>query len=159
MKLNIKDLTEEQIKDLELQLQDYRKPKEPHYKDVKSWEDAFMVVKPEWYHSPNGVVYNIEDKYGLLHLYVPSQLHAKSILATCKLMVIADALNEGWKPDWEDYKEEKWTIYFSYDRHKITYNSWCRVKLSAINFKSKEIAIYAMKQFEDLFLDMLMIER
>lgn len=161
MKLNIKDLTEEQIKDLELQLQKYRKPKEPHYTDVKSWEDAFMVVKPEWYITSDAninLAFNIHSaEHKKCFNNIPTPLHAKSILATCKLMVIADALNEGWKPDWKNGSETKWAIRSV--KSNLLIDSCFMNHSGIIHFKSEKIAEYAMKQFEQLFLDMLMIER
>jgi hypothetical protein len=38
--------------------------------------------------------------------------HRKSIVAYFKLVTIAEALNEGWTPDWSNHNEYKYWPYF-----------------------------------------------
>ena len=38
--------------------------------------------------------------------------HRKAIVANAKLTIIAEALNEGWKPDWNNGEWDKWYPWF-----------------------------------------------
>ena len=85
----------------------------------------------------------------------------KDEIAYKKLKVIATALNEGWRPDWTDesqYKYYPWfdlssgsgLAYFVYD----FYFSFSTVG-SRLCFKSRDLAIYAGKQFTDIYADFM----
>jgi hypothetical protein len=39
--------------------------------------------------------------------------HQDAIIAHYKLVIIAQALNEGWKPDWSDYNQYKYYPWFN----------------------------------------------
>ena len=81
------------------------------------------------------------------------------MLAHYKLCVIAEALNEGWKPDWSNWNQYKYYpwfemgspsgVGFSYDG----YGNWASLSIvgSRLCFKSRELATYAGKQFEELY--------
>lgn len=142
MNINLKDFTPDQIKDLRQQLAQLDKV--PHYTDIKSWEDAIKFVKPEWF-------LNYKETT------CPSELHAKSLRATARLMVISEALNKGWKADWESLLHNKYAI--KYMSGNLRVENLSISNHTPIHFASREIAEYAMNQFEELFLDMLMIER
>lgn len=85
----------------------------------------------------------------------------KSIEAYAKLTIIARALNEGWKPDWSNTNESKYVPWF---KHKsglglsyfvcVLWSSHTNVG-SRLCFKSRELAEYAGKQFEDIYRDYL----
>lgn len=82
----------------------------------------------------------------------------KHFEALFKMVVIVEALNEGWKPDWDDYNECKYYPWFemspssfafcdsSYDRGFANAGSGSRLKL-----KSRELAEYCGKQFKDIW--------
>ena len=84
----------------------------------------------------------------------------KHFTALYKMVVIVEALNEGWKPDWNNTDERKFFPWFwispssfafdgSYYVYESTYaGSWSRLKL-----KSYELADYCGKQFEDIWKD------
>ena len=40
------------------------------------------------------------------------EAHAKALEAHSKLVVIAEALNDGWKPNWNDWDEYKYYPWF-----------------------------------------------
>ena len=81
------------------------------------------------------------------------------ILYTQMLVVIAKALNEGWKPDWTNGEWDKYFpwftmgspsgVGFSYDDCVL----WCSLSDvgSRLCFKSSELAKYAGKQFLDIY--------
>jgi hypothetical protein len=85
--------------------------------------------------------------------------HRAGMLAHAKLVLIVEALNDGWKPDWGDssqWKYEPWFhmggssgsgfAYDDYDRWLSS--SHCGSRLC---FKSRELAEYAGGQFKDLY--------
>lgn len=84
----------------------------------------------------------------------PDMLGAKAML---KLTMIAKVLNEGWTPDWSnssEYKYYPWMKYkagsgFSYSGYDCAY-AFTGVG-SRLCFKTRELALYAGKQFEDLY--------
>ena len=84
----------------------------------------------------------------------------KHFEALFKMVVIVEALNEGWKPNWDDGSERKFYPWFwmspgsfafsvSYSVHEIAYaGSGSRLKL-----KSRELAEYCATQFTDIWKD------
>lgn len=80
--------------------------------------------------------------------------------AQYKMLVITEALNEGWKPDWDnanEYKYYPWFVMspssfaFSYSDYgsSIAYAGGG----SRLKFKTRELADYASKQFIDIWKD------
>lgn len=72
-----------------------------------------------------------------------------------KLKVIIQALNEGWKPNWDNSDEYKWFPVFDmrngfsfYDVDRWSSASYVGSRLC---FKSRELAIYAANQFLDIY--------
>ena len=109
---------------------------------VKTYEDALRVLGKKDFSREN--------------------LHNREI-ARRKLEIIIEALNEGWKPDFNDIKQSKWYCF------SIGVNTCLRFSSSTIshtsantNFsvhlclKSKEIADYVVEQFKDLYKEMLL---
>ena len=84
-----------------------------------------------------------------------------SIGAYSKLIIIARALNEGWKPDWANSSQRKWYPYFEYKAgfgfSRTSYAYWhARAAVgSRLCFKSSELAEYAGKQFADIYNEFL----
>ena len=84
----------------------------------------------------------------------------KHFTALYKMVVIVEALNEGWKPDWNNTDERKFFPWFWISPSSFAFNdsryvnelanagSWSRLKL-----KSYELADYCGKQFEDIWKD------
>ena len=112
---------------------------------VKSFEDACKVLDI----TPSvPVVTGIPEKY------------QKPLIANYQLMVIAEALNEGWTPDWSNREWDKWHPWFDMDDSSSAGRfSFCgsddRNSLSHVGsrlcFKSRELSNYAGKQFEDIY--------
>ena len=148
-KINISNLTPEQIEDLRQQLKAFDEQPKSIMDKVKSWEDAKNIVKPEFWISSYGAINN--DEGLLAENHVPSEKHAKSILATSQLMVIAEALNEGSTDN---------TVSICWDGKSLqcSQNS-LEFKTSPIEFKNLTIGKYAMTQFEDLWYDYFMIDK
>lgn len=79
-------------------------------------------------------------------------------IAYKKLKIIARALNEGWKPNWKNSQEYKWSPWFYMDSPGFRFSdSFCSnsdsftAGGSRLCFKSEELANYAGKQFLKLY--------
>jgi hypothetical protein len=111
------------------------------HEKIKTFEDACakLGIKPE------EVLVNISNlgEDGI------------AVRAFHKALIICKALNEGWKPDWNDSNQYKYYPWFDMDSssgfsfYGYGYDfSYSRLG-SRLCFKSREIAIYAGKQFEN----------
>ena len=119
---------------------------------VKSFEDACKVLDI----TPSvPVVTGIPEKY------------QKPLIANYQLMVIAEALNEGWTPDWSNGEWDKWYPWFDMDDSSSAgrfsfYVADYRRSISGIGsrlcFKSKDLATYAGTQFLELYRELFVIE-
>lgn len=117
---------------------------------VKSFEDACQVL---------GISTNVPEVKGL------PRKHQKAIIANYKLIVIAEALNEGWKPNWQDSDEYKYYPWFDMSNpagvgYSDTYNTASSTNAnvgSRLCLKNRELAIYFGQTFTDLFNDSLLL--
>lgn len=117
---------------------------------VKSFEDACQVL---------GISTNVPEVKGL------PRKHQKAIIANYKLIVIAEALNEGWKPNWQDSDEYKYYPWFDMSNpagvgcsHANNTASYTNANFgSRLCLKNRELAIYFGQTFTDLFNDSLLL--
>lgn len=117
---------------------------------VKSFEDACQVL---------GISTNVPEVKGL------PRKHQKAIIANYKLIVIAEALNEGWKPNWQDSDEYKYYPWFDMSNpagvgfsYSLNAASAAAAHLgSRLCLKNRELAIYFGQTFTDLFNDSLLL--
>ena len=117
---------------------------------VKSFEDACQVL---------GISTNVPEVKGL------PRKHQKAIIANYKLIVIAEALNEGWKPNWQDSDEYKYYPWFDMSNPAgVGYSFTLRTASntaanigSRLCLKNRELAIYFGQTFTDLFNDSLLL--
>ena len=84
----------------------------------------------------------------------------KHFEAQYKMIVIAEALNEGWIPDWDNYNEYKYYPWFemspssssfAFDVSACDYAFARAGSGSRLCLKSKELSEYCGKQFIDLW--------
>jgi hypothetical protein len=85
----------------------------------------------------------------------PSEL-GNGLVAFHRLQVIAKALNEGWAPDWSDEDQQKWFPWFDFRGGRFVFDDvFCFFTDSDLGsrlcFRTRELAEYAGKQFEDLY--------
>lgn len=82
----------------------------------------------------------------------------KAISAFHKLTIVAKALNEGWKPDWNNDDEYKYYPYFDMQNGFVFDDYDVIIQISFVGsrlcFKNSELAEYAGKQFLDLYKDL-----
>lgn len=117
---------------------------------VKSFEDACQVL---------GISTNVPDVKGL------PRKHQKAIVANYKLIIIAEALNEGWKPNWQDSDEYKYYPWFDMTNpagvgYSVTTNAAASANAnigSRLCFKTRELAIYFGQQFTDLHNESMLL--
>jgi len=79
-------------------------------------------------------------------------------IAYRKIKTITQALNEGWKPDWNDSNQHKWFPWYKLSSSGFVFYatvyscSGARAgNGSRLCFQSDELATYAGKQFIDLY--------
>ena len=92
---------------------------------------------------------------------------SKDEIAYRKIKLIAEALNEGWTPDWSNGEWDKWYPWFDMDDSSsagrfsfgvagsLGSNSLVGSRLC---FKSEELADYAGTQFLELYRELFVIE-
>ncbi|WP_317899445.1 hypothetical protein [Aurantibacillus circumpalustris] len=111
-----------------------------------------------------------EDALKALKLgFTPPEGLSKDELAYMKLKIIAQALNDGWKPNWNNWDEWKYYpwfrmgddggspgVGFSDNDYGLVYSN--STVGSRLCFKSSELAEYAGKQFEELYKDYYLID-
>ena len=118
---------------------------------VKSFEDACQLL---------GIEPNVPEVSML------PENHQKAIVAHYKLVIIAEAVNEGWKPNWDNWDERKYYPWFdlegsssgagfSYDDCDVWY-SHSNVG-SRLCFKNRDLAKYAGQQFESIYKEFMTI--
>lgn len=77
--------------------------------------------------------------------------------AYAQLKVIVSALNEGWKPDWNNQNQYKWYPWFYMDDERgfqfdfAYFYSQLSDVCSRLCFKNRELAEYAASQFLDIY--------
>ena len=115
--------------------------------NIKSFEDACVSL---------GIQPAVPDFSN-----TPEQ-HRKAFEAHYKLVIIAEALNQGWQPNWSDPHQLKYYPWFEVKANEDNpagFGFWytdydCDLTRTAVGsrlcFKSSELALYAGKQFEDL---------
>ncbi|MEA5006905.1 MAG: hypothetical protein VB022_10885 [Rikenellaceae bacterium] len=118
---------------------------------VRSFNDACTLL---------GISTNLPEVSSL------PELHRKAIRANYKLIIIAEALNEGWRPDWNNTNEFKYFPWFTVSTAGLGYSSTSTTTTHAnanigsrLCFKNRELAIYFGQQFIDLWEDVLLIEK
>lgn len=111
---------------------------------VKSFEDARKMTGrpdvPDFSNLPTDMRKHFEAQY--------------------KMIVIAEALNEGWIPDWDNYDEYKYYPWFEMSPSSFAFGvSYCALACacagggSRLKFRTRELAEYAAKQFIDIWKD------
>ena len=110
------------------------------------------------------------EKLAAMGLVVPAEINdedpivssIKAAIATFKLRMIAQVLNEGWTPDWSDWGQYKYTPYFEKkdDGSGFVYGNvyyWFAIAGvgSRLCFVSRDVARYAATQFIEIYNDFL----
>lgn len=128
---------------------------------IKTFEDAVAELS-------NRAMNGDKDAGKLLDEWkINSQVGSKDLLAYLKLRIITYALNEGWKPEFEEVTEPRCYPWFSLQTSCVFGRGGSHVNAYKVNsslyslsshgsrlaFKSKELAEYAGKQFIEIYED------
>jgi hypothetical protein len=96
--------------------------------------------------------------------------HQKALLAHYQLVIIAEAINDGWQPDWSNSNEKKYQLWpdIVEDENKpsgfgLSFDGYdCRGTNSTVGsrlcFKSSEAARYCFETFTTLWEDYFLID-
>lgn len=115
---------------------------------VKTFKDALELVE-------------LSENEKMLLAYNGKETQMISTQAHIKLSIIAKVLNEGWAPDWTNGNEAKYypclkyTSGVGFSCHAYDNGRTSTSLGSRLCFKSKELAEYAAKQFQDIYNDFL----
>ena len=84
----------------------------------------------------------------------------KHFEALFKMVVIVEALNKGWKPDWDNYNEAKYYPWFEMSPSSFAFLGSCYAfegasagSGSRLKLKSRKLAEYCGEQFKDIWKD------
>ncbi|HBX44458.1 MAG TPA: hypothetical protein DEG28_00995 [Porphyromonadaceae bacterium] len=82
--------------------------------------------------------------------------------AQYKIVVIAQALNEGWKPDWTNGNQKKWVPWFGLSSSGFAFgvtvfncSNAAAGNSSRLCFKTEALANYAGRQFVEIWDELL----
>lgn len=94
-------------------------------------------------------------------LYFNTKEEGEQFLKECKLLFKlhqwAKIKNEGWEPDWSDYDDDKFSIFYKGDRNELAINiyGWSNYMSMLPTFKTKEIAQECIDLFGDEIIEVL----
>lgn len=115
------------------------------------------------------------EKLGLNPEHLPDfsmmpEKHRNALTAHAKLVIIAEALNDGWQPDWSNDDEYKYWPYFEITEDKndpsgfgfsyTDYDYWDSSSDvgSRLCYSSRELSKYAGETFVDLYREYFLIK-
>lgn len=83
-----------------------------------------------------------------------TEKQAKSALAFAQLSQLANRMNDGWEPDWEDNDERKFTVHCvgGLFRISIWFKDHCHIA-----FKTEEMAKFSLKNHAELWKQYWMV--
>jgi hypothetical protein len=73
-----------------------------------------------------------------------SEKQLQRLLAINKLMNVAEYLNDGWKPDWED-GTDKWYLLYQGHSKKLNTVGLCHIQYTSPVFKTEKLALQAIE--------------
>jgi hypothetical protein len=98
--------------------------------------------------------------------------HRKALTAMAKMYLIAEALNDGWQPDWNNDDEYKYYPWFDLEYDKDDNPSGFRFLVtfygytytysaggSRLCFRTKQLSDYCASTFIELWRDMIVIPK
>lgn len=85
--------------------------------------------------------------------------HQKALIASAKLFIIVDVLNDGHKFNWNNYSEYKWQLWWDMDSPGFRfYDAYClnasTLVAPRLCFRTRAISEHAAKYFEKEFKDL-----
>lgn len=116
------------------------------------WEEGFSA--DEWAHSQRNSFKTKEE----------AEQHLAVLKARATILDHADEVNEGWVPDWSNYRSK---YYIEYDHSLIIYGenrlivteNYRRQHVGCIYYKTKQDALKAINKVGDAYLTLLGVEK
>ena len=110
-----------------------------------------IMDKVKCYAEANNIYYNnVEAQFrSTVPMYVYPKFKNK-IAYYAQAILIAEVLNEGWEPDWNNSSQIKWTTSYNSSTHTYIPCHYYYCNSSLIYFKSEKLAEYFIKQFPDI---------
>ena len=120
------------------------------YKKIKTFEDACTA---------KGISATLPDVSAF------PEKHRKAILAFFMLIIVVEALNDGWEPNWNDEYEYKYYPWFDmrsaagsgFSSSSYGHDYSTTGVGSRLCFKTREHAQHTAKHFEALYKDYLLM--
>lgn len=119
------------------------------YKTIKTFEDACIRMN--------------EDPRKLPDVSSFPERYKKRIIADYKLMIIYEAINNGWIPDWSNFNQLKYYPWFSVLSSGLGFSGSTYYYVNSYAFvgsrlctDTSEKALYMGKQFESEYRDFLL---
>ena len=118
-----------------------------------TWEEfckMYPVKDDEWYISASSNIIRMSQgkRYTFYNCNIlPSLQSAKAHLAYMQLHQLRDCYRLGWVPDWKNENQNKWVIFYVYNKYIIESFAFSSRFLS---FQSKKIAEKFLNNFKDL---------
>lgn len=111
------------------------------------WED-FGVISG-WYVSSNSKLTDAPfmESCNFNRNIFPTMEEAAACLALSQLCQWRDVYNDGWKPDWRFYREDKYVIYIEHNEISTGLET---LRKCVLAFKSEEIRDKFLIDFKDL---------
>jgi len=121
--------------------------KKKDFREIKTFEDACIElnINPD----------SINNSVNVINRFT------KPIIANYKLMIIAEAINQGWTPDWNNSNQRKYFPYFNLSSGFGFGDSgyYCVYSITSVGsrlcFETEEKSTYTGKQFIDIYKDYL----
>jgi len=120
---------------------------------IKSWEEAYELIKPEWFATVGGNVRQLRSGLEDDETNVPSKARGKSVLAYCKLSVIVEALN---KTAERNYHDGGYAIFVDSGELKVDYYP-LNFEAQPLILNTIELAGHLIEHFGDLLKDYFML--
>jgi len=121
---------------------------------INSVEDAFNLLKPEWYIDDNGTIgqyeFDEDTKFEWGECNMTSEKRANQIKALIQLHLIAEAMNNGF-----EMEDIVYIIAHNIDIWSVQNDSFHSSVIPI--FYSKKLAEEALEKFKPLFKDLYML--
>ena len=151
---------EEQLTEVRIELLERKADKKPYKveapKDVENYYyvDETGLIERLWVYDINEQIEVFKRGLTFKTIEEAKQFDKERILIN-KLKNWAEEHNEGWTPDWEDFREPKYTIAYEYRKFVVspayTYQQFLKVPY----FKTKELAEQFIKEFGEEIKEVL----
>lgn len=82
---------------------------------------------------------------------LPTKELAKAMLCLCQLLYLRDIYRQGWKPNWNNTNECKYTI--TYYSNKLCVYSSFTIQQGALSFQKISVATQFIDNFKDLLIE------